>query len=215
MTDSPRLVRHRFWYWRQSRPTVRARARGWRSASLVATCWFASSTPLLLYSFEPNVDTIFVAGYMTAAYFFLRASRTERERRVCLGALAAGQALGTKSVGVVSFRPSRRRGRGDLAPGGAGRTKIVQTLAFLLRPAVHGGLLVFPQCDADGQSALSARGSVAGRVVSSPVGMGRRPCGSAHITCLWRLAGAGGHTLRGARPEAGAVLARCAVSGPG
>ena len=29
-------------------------------------------TPLLLFTFEPNVDTIFVAGYLLAAYFFLR-----------------------------------------------------------------------------------------------------------------------------------------------
>src|SRR5262249_34920701 len=62
-----------------------------RSASLVATCWFASSTPLLLYSFEPNVDTIFVAGYMIAVYFFLCASREfAGTAEICLAALAAG-----------------------------------------------------------------------------------------------------------------------------
>ena len=82
-----------------------------RSASVVATCWFVSSTPLLLFSFEPNVDTIFVAGYLMAAYFFLRAStgagdtaeaargtdwqsvprnRSAETAAYCLGALAAG-----------------------------------------------------------------------------------------------------------------------------
>ena len=82
-----------------------------RSASAVAACWFVSSTPLLLFSFEPNVDTIFVAGYLMASYFFLRAftgagDTAEATRRTdwqsvprkssaetaacCLGSLAAG-----------------------------------------------------------------------------------------------------------------------------
>ena len=85
-----------------------------RSASLVATCWFASSTPFLLYSFEPNVDTIFVAGYMMAAYFFLRGLAVKAAcAALCLGALAAGEALGTKAVGVVFIPPL-------LAAGGGG-----------------------------------------------------------------------------------------------
>ena len=42
-----------------------------RNSSLLATCWFVTSSPFLLFSFEANVDTIFVAGYLTAAYFFL------------------------------------------------------------------------------------------------------------------------------------------------
>ena len=61
-----------------------------RSASLVATCWFASSTPLLLFSFEPNVDTIFVAGYLMAAYFFLAASRGDGRYRGLLSRRAGG-----------------------------------------------------------------------------------------------------------------------------
>jgi hypothetical protein len=112
-----------------------------RSASLIATCWFASATPLLLFSFEPNVDTIFVAGYMTAAYFFLRALRDHGgTAELCLGALAAGEALGTKAVGVVFIPPLlaivamviliRRLPR---------RTKIVRILALLLIPLVTGG----------------------------------------------------------------------------
>jgi Dolichyl-phosphate-mannose-protein mannosyltransferase len=77
-----------------------------RSASVVASCWFVSSTPLLIYSFEPNVDTIFIAGYMVAAYFFLRAARRHDDTAsLCLGGLAAGLALGTKPVGVVFIPP--------------------------------------------------------------------------------------------------------------
>ena len=115
-----------------------------RSASLVATCWFASSTPLLLYSFEPNVDTIFVAGYMMAAYFFLRAFGEQAgTAELCLGALAAGEALGTKAVGVVFIPPLlavaalailvRRMPR---------RTRLLQILAVLLVPSRYRGLLV-------------------------------------------------------------------------
>jgi Dolichyl-phosphate-mannose-protein mannosyltransferase len=116
-----------------------------RPASLIAACWFASSTPFLLYSFEPNVDTIFVAGYMMAAYFFLRALRgDDGTGALCLGALAAGGALGTKAVGVVFIPPLlalatvlilfRRR---------ALRTTAVQCLVVLLVPLVTGGYWYF------------------------------------------------------------------------
>jgi hypothetical protein len=77
-----------------------------RSSSMVASCWFASSTPLLIYSFEPNVDTIFVAGYLVAAYFFLEVARGKgNSATLCLAALAAGLSLGTKPVGVVFVPP--------------------------------------------------------------------------------------------------------------
>jgi hypothetical protein len=77
-----------------------------RSSSVVAMCWFASSTPFLLFSFEPNVDTIFVAGYIVAAYFFLQAYDGDGDPGACwLGAMAAGAALGTKAVGVVFVPP--------------------------------------------------------------------------------------------------------------
>src|SRR5262249_36049003 len=103
--------------------------------------WFASSTPLLLYSFEPNVDTIFVAGYMIAVYFFLCASREfAGTAEICLAALAAGASLGTKAVGVVFVPPLL------LAAAAAIlfrrlplRTRIVQVLTVLLVPLVTGG----------------------------------------------------------------------------
>ena len=112
-----------------------------RSASLVATCWFASSTPLLLYSLEPNVDTIFVAGYLIAAYFFLRALDGNGDTAgLCLGALAAGQSLGTKAVGVVFIPPLLALAAGVIVfrrmPR---RARITQTLLILLVPLVTGG----------------------------------------------------------------------------
>jgi len=116
-----------------------------RPASLVATCWFVSSTPLLLFSFEPNVDTIFVAGYLTAAYFFLRASQDGcDERAMVLGALAAGEALGTKAVGVVFVPPLLLLAIGVIVVQPAPvRTKITRALLVLLVPLVTGGYWYF------------------------------------------------------------------------
>jgi hypothetical protein len=77
-----------------------------RSAATIAACWFVTSTPLLIYSFEPNVDTIFVAGYLLATYFFLRYARADGGTpALVLGALAAGEALATKPTGIVFVPP--------------------------------------------------------------------------------------------------------------
>jgi hypothetical protein len=77
-----------------------------RNSSLIATCWFVSVVPLLIFSFEGNVDTIFVAGYLMAAYFFVGSFQgRDRAAGLMLGGLSAGMALGTKSVGVVLVPP--------------------------------------------------------------------------------------------------------------
>jgi len=112
-----------------------------RSASVVATLLFVSSTLFLSYSFEPNVDTIFVAGYLVAAYFFLRVSLGAGDTAaVVLGALAAGLAMGTKAVGVVFIPPLLVLAiGGTLVQSGATRTKIVRALAIALVPLVSGG----------------------------------------------------------------------------
>ena len=114
-----------------------------RSASVIATTWFAASSPLLLFSFEPNVDTIFVAGYLVAAYFFLRAWRGAGAAAIAddlLGGLAAGLALGTKAVGVVFIPPLI--GVALLAVWRrplAQRTKAARTLVILAAPFLSGG----------------------------------------------------------------------------
>jgi hypothetical protein len=112
-----------------------------RSASLVATCWFVSSTPLLIYSFEPNVDTIFVAGYLLAAYFFLRAWRARGgTAALFLGALAAGGALGTKAVGVVFIPPLLLLAMaGILVQPAPMHARIARALAIAVVPLVSGG----------------------------------------------------------------------------
>jgi hypothetical protein len=71
-------------------------------AAVVAAAWFAASTPVLLFNFEANVDSILVAGYLLAAFFFLRYALGDGEiGTLALGGLAAGGALGTKPTGVV------------------------------------------------------------------------------------------------------------------
>ncbi|APW64012.1 ArnT family glycosyltransferase [Paludisphaera borealis] len=77
-----------------------------RKASIVASALFATCSPLILFTFEANVDTIFIAGYLTAAYFFLRFGLgRDGTTALALGGLAAGEAFGTKSIGVVFVPP--------------------------------------------------------------------------------------------------------------
>ncbi|CAN5721001.1 hypothetical protein BH23PLA1_BH23PLA1_02500 [soil metagenome] len=74
--------------------------------SAVAACWFATVSPQVIFSFEPNVDAIFFAGYLLACYFFLRYGlRSGGADALALGALAAGGAFGSKSSGLVLIPP--------------------------------------------------------------------------------------------------------------
>jgi hypothetical protein len=73
-----------------------------KNASAIAVCWFVGCTPFLLFSFEPNVDTIFVAGYIAAVLFYLRyVLDGGRVSSLILAGLAAGCAWGTKPTGIV------------------------------------------------------------------------------------------------------------------
>ena len=77
-----------------------------RSAAVVAAAWFVGSSPLFRFSFEANVDTVFTAGYLLAAYFTARhALGDDGPASLWLASLAAGCALGTKAVGVVFVPP--------------------------------------------------------------------------------------------------------------
>lgn len=92
-----------------------------RPASIVASAWFLTSTPLFIFSFEPNVDTLFVAGYLLAAYFFLRhALGDDGLASLGLGAVAAGCALGTKAPAILFVPPLLLLGAASAAVRGSG-----------------------------------------------------------------------------------------------
>ena len=77
-----------------------------RPSAIVAAAWFVSSTPLLLFSTEANVDTLFVAAYLLALAFYLRhALGDDGTASLIIGSLAAGSALGMKPTGLVFVPP--------------------------------------------------------------------------------------------------------------
>ena len=78
------------------------------AAARLAALWFITITPEFIFAFEPNADSILLAGYLIAVYFFLRASTSGDGRGgnfLVLGALAAGLGMGTKPTGIVFFPP--------------------------------------------------------------------------------------------------------------
>ena len=76
------------------------------SAAALGSAWFLASTPLLLFTFEPNVDTVFAAGYVLSAYFFVRyVLSIDGVASLTLGALSAGGAWGTKPTATVFVPP--------------------------------------------------------------------------------------------------------------
>ncbi len=138
-----------------------------RSASTIATCWFASSTPLLVFSFTPNVDSIFIAGLLLAGYFLQRfALNLEPNASLVLGALAAGLALGTKAVGVVFTPPLLVLGLILIGrSGGTARRRIEQSLVVTLVPLVTGGYWFFHNAWLTGNPLYPLQVSLLGKIV--------------------------------------------------
>ena len=112
-----------------------------RRAAVVATAWVLLISPLCYFSFEANVDTIFVAGYLLSAYFFLRYTLgDDGPASLALGALAAGCALGTKAPAFVFVAPLL--GLGVWSAAARGRTpaaKVLGALIVLLVPLTVAG----------------------------------------------------------------------------
>ena len=76
------------------------------AASYLAVAWFATLLPLALFSLEPNVDTIFLAGYLVSVYFaYLYLNEEANPRLLILSGLGAGLALGTKPTALVFIPP--------------------------------------------------------------------------------------------------------------
>ena len=82
------------------------RLRASPSAAAVGASYFASVSPLLVFSVEPVVDTIFIAGYLLAFYFAVRfALDDDGVGSLALAGIAAGAAWGTKAPGIVFVPP--------------------------------------------------------------------------------------------------------------
>jgi hypothetical protein len=111
------------------------------TSAVVAAAWFAMVMPFHLFSFEANVDTIFVAGYLTAVYFFFRhALGDDNGPSLALGALAAGGAWGTKATATV-FVPVilALAAVVVLARRQSARAKVGQLAMLLVLPFVMSG----------------------------------------------------------------------------
>ncbi len=73
-----------------------------RSASILASCLFLTMTPLLAFSVQPNVDTIFVAGYALGIFFLIRGFQVDgKVADLNLAGLGLGLALGTKAPALI------------------------------------------------------------------------------------------------------------------
>jgi hypothetical protein len=111
------------------------------SASLLAVGLFVTTVPTLFLSFVGDVDVIFVAGYLAAAYFFLGYARRDGGAgTLTLGAMAAGGAWGTKAIGTV-FVPPLLVGAAVavLVRGGPRRAWLGHLLLLTLSPWLMAG----------------------------------------------------------------------------
>ena len=115
-----------------------------RPSASLASSWFITSTPFVLFSFVPNVDTIFVAGYLLSAYFFLRFSLADEPPSLILAAIAGGLALGTKATSVVFVPPLLVLGAAlAIAKGQGFGRKIANTLVVVVLPFSVCGFFYF------------------------------------------------------------------------
>lgn len=136
------------------------------SASVLAASLFATTMPMQLYSFVANVDVMFVAGYLAAAYFFLEYARRDGGAgTLTLGALAAGGAWGTKAIGTV-FVPPLLVGAAIavLARGGPLRARLGHLMLLALSPWLMAGYWFVRNAGLMGNPFYPLQVSVLGRV---------------------------------------------------
>jgi len=138
-----------------------------RSAAVVASAWFASSLPLFIFSFEANVDDLFIAGYLSACYFGLRFALDGELGTLALAGLAAGGAWGSKpaattflppllAIGglIVLFRPRTTR-----------RERVWGLLILCLTPLIMAGFWYVRNACLTGNPLYPLRLTVPGRTV--------------------------------------------------
>ena len=136
------------------------------SGAILAVGLFVTTVPMLFLSFVADVDVIFVAGYLAAAYFFLAYARREGGAgTLTLGALAAGGAWGSRVAGTV-FVPPLLVGAAIavLARGGSRRPRIVHLLLLALSPWLMAGYWFVRNAGLTGNPLYPLQVSVLGRV---------------------------------------------------
>ncbi len=85
---------------------IARRLGGGFSGSVIAACCLVTASPLLVFAFEPNVDSIMLAGYLLATLFLLRYCLGDGGfGTLAIGAMVAGAAWGCKPTGLVFLPP--------------------------------------------------------------------------------------------------------------
>ncbi len=136
------------------------------SSAILAVGLFATSLPVLIYSFEANVNMIFVAGYLAAAYFFLEYAQGDGGAgTLTLGALAAGGTWGSKATGTVFVPPLLVIAAvAVLFRGGSRRTRLGHLLLLALSPWLMAGYWFARNAWVTGNPLYPLQVSILGRV---------------------------------------------------
>ena len=137
------------------------------------------------------------------------ARRREIRRRLCLGALAAGEALGTKAVGVVFVPPLLALAVvGILVQAVPARTKIVRTLVIVLVPLVSGGFWYIRNALLTGNPLYPLEVRLLGRTLLHGWYLSRGDDNESVLSAVRGLAGPGRYLAGRPRPQADAALDR-------
>ncbi len=106
------------------------------SAAILGVCLFVTTLHMLKCAFVADVDVIFVAGNLAAAYFLLGYARRDGDAgTLALAGLAAGGAWGTKVIGTVFVPPLLAAAAvAVVARGGSLRGRLGHLIVLALAP---------------------------------------------------------------------------------
>jgi hypothetical protein len=136
-------------------------------SAVVATAWFVTCLPFLLFSFEANVDTLFIAGYLTAVYFGIRYALGDGGAgTLTLAGLAAGAAWGSKPTATVFIPPLLALGAAVVVTRRAPwRSRLGHLAILVLTPLIPSGYWFARNAWLSGNPLYPLRISAFGRVI--------------------------------------------------